>query len=38
MATEAKIETGASYLTTPVTRASFLTLEKLDDEQRQIRE
>ncbi len=38
MATEAKIETGASYLTTPVTRATFLTLEKLDDEQRQIRE
>ncbi len=38
MATEAKIETGASFLTTPVTRANFLTLEKLDDEQRQIRE
>ncbi len=38
MATEAKIETGASFLTTPVTRANFLTLEKLDNEQRQIRE
>jgi len=38
MAIEAKTETGASFLTTPVTRANFLTLEKLDDEQRQIRE
>ncbi|MGZ3585006.1 MAG: acyl-CoA dehydrogenase family protein, partial [Ktedonobacterales bacterium] len=38
MATSAKIERGAAYLTTPVTETQFLTLEKLDDEQRQIQE
>ena len=38
MATEAKIETGAGFLTTPVTEAEFLTLEKLTDEQREIRD
>ncbi|HEU5349000.1 MAG TPA: acyl-CoA dehydrogenase family protein [Ktedonobacterales bacterium] len=36
MATESKIETGASFLMTPVTEAHFLTAEKLDDEQREI--
>jgi alkylation response protein AidB-like acyl-CoA dehydrogenase len=34
----AKIETGAAFLTTPVTQEHFLTPEKLDDEQRQIAE
>ncbi|MGZ3674667.1 MAG: acyl-CoA dehydrogenase family protein, partial [Ktedonobacterales bacterium] len=38
MATSTKIEQGAAYLTTPVTETEFLTLEKLDDEQRQIQE
>ncbi len=38
MATEAKIETGAGFLTAPVTGADFLTLEKLSDEQREIRD
>ncbi len=38
MATEPKIETGASFLTAPVTGADFLTLEKLSDEQREIRD
>jgi alkylation response protein AidB-like acyl-CoA dehydrogenase len=36
MATESKVETGASFLTTPVTEAHFLTAEKLNDEQREI--
>ena len=36
MATESKVETGASFLTTPVTAAHFLTPEKLDEEQRDI--
>ena len=36
MATEPKVETGASFLTTPVTAAHFLTPEKLDEEQRDI--
>ena len=38
MATDAKIESGASFLTTPVTKADFLTLERLSDEQREIRD
>ncbi|HKT38170.1 MAG TPA: acyl-CoA dehydrogenase family protein, partial [Ktedonobacterales bacterium] len=38
MATETNIQTGASFLTTPVTSADFLTLEKLTDEQREIRD
>ncbi len=38
MATEAKIETGAGFLTSPVTGADFLTLEKLTDEQLEIRD
>ncbi len=38
MATEAKTEVSASFLTTPVTEATFLTPEKLDDEQKQIRD
>src|SRR5690348_8740090 len=38
MATGAKVETGAAYLTTPVTEEHFLTPEKFDDEQRQIQE
>lgn len=38
MAASAKIERGAAFLTTPVTEAHFLTLEKLDDDQRQIQE
>ncbi|HEU5344255.1 MAG TPA: acyl-CoA dehydrogenase family protein, partial [Ktedonobacterales bacterium] len=38
MATETNTHTGASFLTTPVTSADFLTLEKLTDEQREIRD
>jgi alkylation response protein AidB-like acyl-CoA dehydrogenase len=38
MATESKVETGASFLTTPVTEAHFLTPEKLTDEQREIQQ
>ena len=38
MATESKVETGASFLTTPVTEAHFLTAEKLNDEQREIQQ
>jgi alkylation response protein AidB-like acyl-CoA dehydrogenase len=38
MAIEAKTETAASFLLTPVTESHFLTLEKLDDEQTAIRE
>ena len=38
MATESKIETGASFLTTPVTEAHFLTYEKLTEEQRDIQQ
>ncbi|WIG57285.1 MAG: Long chain acyl-CoA dehydrogenase [fadN-fadA-fadE operon] [Ktedonobacterales bacterium] len=38
MATDAKVETGAAFLTTPVTEEHFLTPEKFDDEQRQIQE
>jgi alkylation response protein AidB-like acyl-CoA dehydrogenase len=38
MAMGSKIETSASFLTTPVTQEEFLTPEKLDDEQRQIQE
>ena len=38
MATETKLATGAGFLTAPVTRAQFLMLENLDDEQKQIRE
>jgi alkylation response protein AidB-like acyl-CoA dehydrogenase len=38
MATEAKIETAAAFLTTPVTQARFLTPEKLDDELKQVQE
>ena len=38
MAIEAKTETAASFLLTPVTQEHFLTLEKLDDEQQSIRE
>ncbi len=38
MATEAKTNSGASFLTTPVTSADFLTLERLTDEQREIRD
>jgi alkylation response protein AidB-like acyl-CoA dehydrogenase len=38
MAIGANIETTASFLTTPVTQEAFLTIEKLDDEQRQIQE
>jgi len=36
MAAEPKVETGASFLTTPVTEAHFLTAEKLNEEQRDI--
>src|SRR5579859_3255522 len=38
MATETKLETGASFLTKRVTEEHFLTPEKLDEEQRQIQE
>jgi alkylation response protein AidB-like acyl-CoA dehydrogenase len=38
MATSAKVESGAAYLTTPVTEEHFLTPEKFDEEQRQIQE
>ena len=38
MATSAKVEMGAAYLTTPVTEEHFLTPEKFDEEQRQIQE
>ena len=38
MAIGAKIETSAGFLTTPVTQEEFLTIEKLDDEERQIQE
>ena len=38
MATDAKTESGASFLTTPVTSADFLTMERLTDEQREIRD
>lgn len=38
MATESKVEAGASFLTTPVTEAHFLTAEKLNDEQREIQQ
>ncbi|MDE3231325.1 MAG: acyl-CoA dehydrogenase family protein, partial [Chloroflexota bacterium] len=38
MATEAKTTAGAGFLTTPVTEADFLTLERLSDEQRDIRD
>ncbi|MBF6589091.1 MAG: acyl-CoA dehydrogenase family protein [Ktedonobacterales bacterium] len=38
MAIETTIETAASFLMTPVTRAHFLTPEKFDDEQKQIQE
>jgi alkylation response protein AidB-like acyl-CoA dehydrogenase len=38
MATEATLETGAAFLTTPVTEARFLTPEKFTDEQKLIQE
>ncbi len=38
MATETKLETGAAFLTVPVTEAVFLTPEKFTDEQRLIQE
>jgi alkylation response protein AidB-like acyl-CoA dehydrogenase len=38
MATEAKLETGAAFLTTPVTEAHFLTPEQFTDEQKLIQE
>ncbi|MGO8950839.1 MAG: acyl-CoA dehydrogenase family protein [Ktedonobacterales bacterium] len=38
MATEAKIQTGAAFLTIPVTEARFLTPEKFTDEQKLIQE
>jgi alkylation response protein AidB-like acyl-CoA dehydrogenase len=38
MATQAKLETGAAFLTVPVTEASFLTPEKFTDEQKLIQE
>ena len=38
MATEAKVQAGASFLVTSVTDEHFLTTEKLTDEQRQIQE
>ena len=38
MAAEPKVETGASFLTTPVTEAHFLTAEKLNEEQRDIQQ
>ena len=38
MATESKVETGASFLTTPVTEAHFLTPETLTEEQRDIQQ
>jgi alkylation response protein AidB-like acyl-CoA dehydrogenase len=38
MATQAKLETGAAFLTVPVTKASFLTPEKFTDEQKLIQE
>ena len=38
MATETKLETGAAFLTVPVTEALFLTPEKFTDEQRLIQE
>jgi alkylation response protein AidB-like acyl-CoA dehydrogenase len=38
MATDVQLEKGAAFLTQPVTDAHFLTPEKFDDDQRQIRE
>jgi len=38
MATQTHVETGASFLVTPVTEERFLTAEKLTEEQRQIQE
>ena len=38
MATEPKVQTGASFLTTPVTEEHFLTGEKRDEEQRDIQQ
>src|SRR5215469_8820652 len=38
MATQAKLEVGAAFLTVPVTEASFLTPEKFTDEQKLIQE
>ncbi len=38
MVTEMKVQTGANYLTTPVTEANFLTPEQFDEEQRLIRD
>jgi alkylation response protein AidB-like acyl-CoA dehydrogenase len=38
MATEAPLETGAAFLTSPVTEARFLTPEKFTDEQKLIQE
>jgi alkylation response protein AidB-like acyl-CoA dehydrogenase len=38
MATQAKLETGAAFLTVPVTEAGFLTPEKFTDEQKLIQE